>query len=320
MRRVAASSAPGMPFADAARLEPRVKAEAAKLGKQWALAEALLLEQGALDEAIDMYKCMNKWDEAVSVADSRGHPAADTLRRERMDWLLQTRQEERAGRLKENEGDVLGAIDLYAKAGRPTLAAAAISAHLHQMHFDPNLVSQVLEALRSAGLFERAGEFLESLGRQQEAKEAYRKGKAFRAAVALAQAHFPAEVARLEEEWAEWLSAQRQTEAAAMHFERAGQWRKAIDAAIDSKQWAKAVDLVERLVERANGDERGSGATEYYAKLARHFEMARDYERAEQARLACVFARTVVRCAAPCFAVVWPRCRVSSSCLNQLPA
>lgn len=59
-------------------------------------------------------------------------------------------------------------------------------------------------------MHERAGEFMEQLGRLGDAKDAYRRGNAFRRAVDLARREFPAEVVGLEEEWGDWLVAHRQ--------------------------------------------------------------------------------------------------------------
>ena len=48
-----------------------------------------------------MYVKMNKWDEAVDAAASRGAPQLESLKQERMAWLLATGQEERAGAIRE---------------------------------------------------------------------------------------------------------------------------------------------------------------------------------------------------------------------------
>lgn len=57
------------------------------------------------------------------MADQSGHPQADLLRQQYYQWLLQTAQEDRAGAVKEQEGDYKGAIGLYLKGGLPAKAA-----------------------------------------------------------------------------------------------------------------------------------------------------------------------------------------------------
>jgi intraflagellar transport protein 172 len=62
------------------------------------------------------------------------------------------------------------------------------------MSIDPVLLDSILNSLAKAGLFERAGELYEHLGRTREALTALRKGKAFRKAIDLARRDFPASV------------------------------------------------------------------------------------------------------------------------------
>ena len=64
---------------------------------------------------------------AISLAETKGHPELDTLKRTYYNWLLDTGQEERAGEMKEKEGDYMSAINLYLKSGLPIKAAR--SAH-----------------------------------------------------------------------------------------------------------------------------------------------------------------------------------------------
>jgi hypothetical protein len=57
------------------------------------------------------------------VADVARHPQAEALRREHLQWLLETGQEGRAGAAKQAEGDALAAISLYLRGGLPARAA-----------------------------------------------------------------------------------------------------------------------------------------------------------------------------------------------------
>ena len=49
----------------------RVRAKLAVLDKKFKLAESILLEQGYVDEAIEMYQELHKWDEAIAVAQAK---------------------------------------------------------------------------------------------------------------------------------------------------------------------------------------------------------------------------------------------------------
>ena len=50
------------------------------------------------------------WDEALSLAEAKGHPRLDDLKTTHSKWLLDTGQEEKAGAIKEAEGDPTGAL------------------------------------------------------------------------------------------------------------------------------------------------------------------------------------------------------------------
>jgi intraflagellar transport protein 172 len=41
------------------------------LDKNFKMAETILLEQGHIDEAIEMYQELHKWDEAIAVAEAK---------------------------------------------------------------------------------------------------------------------------------------------------------------------------------------------------------------------------------------------------------
>ena len=49
----------------------KVRAKLAVLDKNFKMAESILLEQGYVDEAIEMYQDLHKWDEAIAVAQAK---------------------------------------------------------------------------------------------------------------------------------------------------------------------------------------------------------------------------------------------------------
>jgi hypothetical protein len=57
------------------------------------------------------------------VAERSRHPAVEAMRRAHYQWLLDTNQEEKAGAVKEAEGDDFSAITLYLRGGLPARAA-----------------------------------------------------------------------------------------------------------------------------------------------------------------------------------------------------
>ena len=68
-----------------------VRAKLAVLGKKFKQAEMTYLEQGQVQDAMDMYQELHKWDESIAVAEARGHPEVQTLRRNYLQWLIQVR-------------------------------------------------------------------------------------------------------------------------------------------------------------------------------------------------------------------------------------
>lgn len=51
--------------AEEAGSDGKVQAKLAQLSKQWGVAEGVLLAQGRVDEAIEMYMQAHKWDDAI---------------------------------------------------------------------------------------------------------------------------------------------------------------------------------------------------------------------------------------------------------------
>jgi intraflagellar transport protein 172 len=264
---------------------PLVQARIAVLHKQFKRAESLLLEQGRVDDVILMYKDLHKWDEALVVAEMRGHPLAAQLRQQYFEWLSRTQQEERAGSLKEEEGDYMTAITLYLRGGHPVKAATVMMQQ--RLVHDAPLVERVATALLKTNQFEKAGEFFESLDRLQSALEAYSKAHSYRRAVDLSRKAFPAHVVRLEEEWGDWLASQKQWDAACNHFIEAGAYVKAIGAAIEARQWSKASQVLENVDPEL--------ARPHFKKIARHYSEIRNFRMAERYYMQGGMATEVVK-------------------------
>ena len=120
----------------------------------------------------------------------------------------------------------------------------------------------------------------------QRALEAYRAGRAFRKALDLARTVFAAQVVPLEEEWGDYLVAQKQMDAAINHYIEAGCSLKAIEAAMASRQWAKAAQIVEM--------QDASVARPYLRMIADHYAEVRDYALAQRYYVAGKNARAAV--------------------------
>ncbi|XP_074640366.1 intraflagellar transport protein 172 homolog [Tubulanus polymorphus] len=264
----------------------KVRARMAILDKKFKQAEGIYLEQNNIDEAMEMYQELHKWENAIVVAELKAHPELENLKRHYYQWLLETGQEEKAGEVKEQEDDFMAAINLYLKAGLPARAARVATSHEELMN-NSELINRVASALLKGEFYERAGDLFEKIRNSARAMECYRKGKAYRRAVEMARYAFPADVVKLEEEWGDFLVSSKQLDAAINHFIEAGANQKAVEAAITSRQWHKAVQILE-LQQDANW------AVKYYRKIASHYASVGEYERAERYYIACDCTREAI--------------------------
>ncbi|KAM6915750.1 intraflagellar transport protein 172 homolog [Xenentodon cancila] len=251
----------------------QVQAHVAMLDKNFKLAEMHYMEQNAIDEAIEMYQMLHMWDDCIAVAEGKGHPELNSLRGNYYQWLTESGQDEKAGEVKESEGDFQGAIHLYLKAGLPAKAARLAMSH-PEITSSSETVGRIAASLIKGEFYERAGDLYEKIRNNQRALDCYCKGGAYRKAVELARIAFPAEVVKLEETWGDYLVQQKQMDAAINHFIEAGCSFKAIESAIAARQWKKAVHILEL--------QEDSSAGKYYVKIAQHYASMQDYEVAEQ--------------------------------------
>jgi intraflagellar transport protein 172 len=250
----------------------QVRAKLAALDKKYGQAESALLEQGKVDETIQMYQELHKWEEAIRVAKSKGHPDAESIATNYFQMLIKSKQEEKAGALKEQAGDIDAAINLYLQGGMPAKAAVLAAQPQHQQ--TPEKLETIATALSKSGLFEKAGEFYEKLNMTQKAMGSYRQGQCFRNAVDLARRVYPEAVVQLEEDWGDYLVQNKKVDMAINHYIEAGQYVKAVEAAISSRQWNKAVEFVDKLEPKL--------AEPLYRRIAMHYEETQDYTAAEK--------------------------------------
>ncbi|XP_076128236.1 intraflagellar transport protein 172 homolog [Alosa pseudoharengus] len=251
----------------------QVKARLAMLEKNYKLAEMYFMEQNAIDEVMEMYQELHMWDDCIAVAEAKGHPELDNLRRSYYAWLMETNQNERAGEVKESEGDYMGAVNLYLKAGLPA-KAARLAMSRDELAANVDVINRIASALIKGEFYERAGDLFARIRNNQRALECYRKGSAFRKAVELARVAFPADVVKLEESWGDYLVQQKQMDAAINHYIESGCSEKAIEAAIGARQWKKAVHILELQEQH--------GAGTYYQRIAQHYASIQEYEVAER--------------------------------------
>ncbi|GAB9470746.1 hypothetical protein Gpo141_00007983 [Globisporangium polare] len=263
----------------------KVRAKLSVLKNDYRSAEHILLSQGQLEEAIEMYQHLHKWEDAIRVAEAKSHANCDQMKRSYYDYLVTSRQEEKAAALKVKEGDYASAVSLYLKGGLPAKAAQLLNQrNIGREH--KQLLETVAEALYAAGMFEKAGDQFEKMEQESRALAAFIKANAFRKAVELSRKHFPDKVMRLEEAWGDYLVSQKQMDMAINHYIEGNVPTKAVEAALNSRQWAKAGQLVETLDDDIS--------LPYYRRLARHYQDAQNFEQAERCFIKADAARDAV--------------------------
>ena len=67
-----------------------VQSKLAVLSGELHRAEQLLLQQGLLEEAMEMYQELHKWEESIQVAETKQHPEVATLKANYFQWLAET--------------------------------------------------------------------------------------------------------------------------------------------------------------------------------------------------------------------------------------
>ena len=185
-----------------------VRASLEVLNKNFKAAENIFLERNKVNEAVAMWEELFRFDESIAVAEAKGHKDADRMRKTYYEWLMETKQQDKAADLREREGKYVEAINLYLAGGLPAKAAHIVNQH--QVTIPQQQQEAIATALGKASMFEKAGDFFEKLGLNERAIEAYRRGHSYRRAVDLSRRVFPGYVISLEDEWGDWLVSQKQ--------------------------------------------------------------------------------------------------------------
>ncbi|KAF7269422.1 hypothetical protein GWI33_017527 [Rhynchophorus ferrugineus] len=242
-------------------------------------AENIYLEQGNLENALDMYKKLHKWDDALRLAEQRGYEHIDELKKEHMTMLMNSGQYEKVGQVLEKDGKCEEALNMYMKSNK-LLRIPQLLNQNPQLLNDHALIAGVLKNLLRQELFEAAADLYEKLDKSDLAMECYRKGKVWSKAVELARKVSPDQVVHLEEEWGDSLVENKQMDAAISHYIEAGATIKALDSAIAAKQFKKAVHII-KVIDDADT------VRKYYEIIASYFAGIKDYSTAEKLYTAC---------------------------------
>lgn len=130
-----------------------VRARIAQLEKNFKLAESIFLENQAVNEAIDMYLGLYRFEEAIEIAEAKNHPSLEKLKSNYQKWLNDTDQHEIAALAKEREGNSVEAINLYLRSNIPIRASRVLMSNPSLIH-NQDMVNRIAAALIRSDLYE----------------------------------------------------------------------------------------------------------------------------------------------------------------------
>ncbi|KHJ47184.1 WD domain, G-beta repeat protein [Trichuris suis] len=255
----------------------RVRARIALMRKDFAAAVQFYLNENALDEALEMYLSLHKWEDAIDLAEKQRYSELGSLKERYMNYLMENRRYDDAARVRENEGNFEVATELYLKASLPLKAMKVL---LRDQASIPIFVTSRKRVFFQAVL--PTNKLALSVIDKLIAIECYeqRHEKVFHFVFAMSILHlavrfcrdaFPEEVIKVEEEWGDHLVDQGCTDVAVNHYIESGAMGKALDAAVHSQQWQKALDISQTL-------ENGPTYASQFCQIADHMATLGKYE------------------------------------------
>ncbi|KAK5969781.1 hypothetical protein GCK32_012196 [Trichostrongylus colubriformis] len=177
---------------------------------------------------------MRKFKQAEKVFLENNYPNFDQLKANYYRNLFDTGQDAKAAELKIADGDVSGAVSLYMKAKKPVQA-------LETALTDPSLGND--------------HQLMTSIASQLMQSQIYDK---------LARFAAPEKVVSLEEQWGDHLVSEGQHDASINHFLEANSLVKAAEAAIQAREWGKAVQIVDVIQD-------SQISSDFYGRIAAHY-------------------------------------------------
>jgi len=252
-----------------------VRSRSALLEKDDSKAEESLVTQGNIVEAVQMYQQLQNIKRAIIIAEANSMAVNSFLHQDYVLYLIDSSQVSRAATIKEIGGAYTEAICFLLKDRLPGRAVQIIRKHQIK---SPEILEEVATTLAAVGFYEGAGDLYERMDEVKCATESYILGCSFRKAVELARVHLPSHVVGLQEAWGDHLCSQNQHEMAINHYVEASSSLKAVKAAMKSRQWERAFQMLENMDEAL--------AAPYFLQLASQLESAGTLHSAERCYLA----------------------------------
>eukprot|EP01083_Nonionella_stella_P191049 707384_1 len=265
------------------------EAKLAILNKQLKKAESIYISHGQMDSAILLYLQLNKYDDAIKLCKLRKHPLLHAIKDKYFTYLIRTQQHKKAAKLKETDGDYLGAVHLYLEEGFAAHAFKLIKKH--SIPIGDQIVDDLYHALTAKQAdYCSAGGLFEYLNDYDRAFDIYMDGHCYCKAVELAKQHnaqFGDRVTDIEAKWAQYLYDAGEFNNALHHFIESAQYRKAAECAIKCKQFGKAMEILKGI----NNDD---DVSSFYRDIGEYYEECSKFKIAEKLYIKAGMVRKAV--------------------------
>ncbi|CAL8468379.1 g7919 [Coccomyxa elongata] len=272
----------------------RLAVALAQFSQQWGVAERLLLSQGEIGAAVDMYRSLGMLRDAVRVADNAKHPSLQQLVKDLISHSLNEGKFNKAATLLLKQGNVQAAMEYYLEAGMPQQAAqdslllcdraraynkAVDLAATHELGAVAELHGEWGGWLGINGQAEAAVHHFLKAGDSTAAVEAALCAGQFKSAAAILDKEDVLAAAQLYRRVAAGCEASRQLDDAEGYFIKAGLPAEAVHMWLREKQWAGAVHVASQHLP-------DTAAHELFVGHARALEAQKKWEDAESAWVA----------------------------------
>ena len=133
---------------------PLVEVKLLVLEKNFKEAEELMLKNNMIKEAIEIYKELHKYEEALRIAENHHITEYNSMKQEYFDWLIRSEMFDKAAELKIKEGFYTEAIKYYIQGDMQVKAANFIIKH--KVVLDSKTIDYLVNAVMQVGLVDTA--------------------------------------------------------------------------------------------------------------------------------------------------------------------
>ena len=133
---------------------PLVEVKLLVLEKNFKEAEELMLKNNMIKEAIEIYKELHKYEEALRIAENHHITEYNSMKQEYFDWLIRSEMFDKAAELKIKEGFYTEAIKYYIQGDMQVKAANFIIKH--KVVLDSKTIDYLVNAVMQVGLIDTA--------------------------------------------------------------------------------------------------------------------------------------------------------------------